>query len=256
MRPLIGIPCAGNVRSHTNYHRFAVGQNYCRALELAGGAPILIPLLEDEGALLAIYDRLDGLLLAGGGDIEPHHFAQTHLGKLGGVDRPRDRVELLLTRRAFADDLPVLAICRGVQLLAVALGGTLIQDIPAQIPGALQHDFHHGHARNYLGHKITVERDTRLAGILAVVESGVNSLHHQSVQSVPPALSIAARAPDGVIEAIEAGDKRFVLGVQWHPEELVGDDPRMARLFTTFVEAAAGRGQETHANLRTAAGHP
>jgi putative glutamine amidotransferase len=238
MRPFIGIPCAGNVRSHTNYHRFAVGQSYCRALELAGGAPILIPLLEDEKALQAIYGQLDGLLLSGGGDVEPHHFAQKHLAKLGGVDRPRDRVELLLTRRAFEDNLPVLAICRGVQMLAVALGGTLIQDIPTQIPGALRHDFHQGHARNYLGHEVAVERGTRLADVLTVETIGVNSLHHQSVQTVPPVLRVTARAPDGVIEAIEAVNRRFILGVQWHPEELVGDDPRMARLFTTFVEVA------------------
>ncbi len=244
MQPLIGIPCAGNVRSQTNYRRFAAGQNYCRAVELAGGAPILIPLLEDEGALQAIYSQLDGLLLAGGGDIEPRHFAQQHLARLGGVDRPRDRVELSLTRRAFEDDLPVLAICRGTQMLAVALGGALVQDIPTQIPGALRHDFHHGHTRNYLGHEIAVERGTRLAAMLGVATIGVNSLHHQSVQSVSPSLRVAARASDGVIEAIEASHKRFILGVQWHPEELRDDDPRMARLFTTFVEAARGSGRK------------
>jgi putative glutamine amidotransferase len=238
MRPLIGIPCAGNVRSHTNYRRFAVGQSYCRALEMAGASPILIPLLEDERALQAIYGRLDGLLLAGGGDIWPHHFGQQRLAKLANVDRPRDRVELLLVRRALEDDLPLLAICRGVQMLAVALGGTLVQDIPTQIPGALRHDFHSGHPRNYLGHEVAVERGTRLADILAVEGTRVNSLHHQSVKDVPPVLGVAARAPDGVIEAVEAGDKRFIMGVQWHPEELVRDDPRMARLFTTLVETA------------------
>ena len=239
MRPLIGIPCAGNLSSHTHYRRFGVGQSYCRALELAGGAPVLIPLLDDEQTIPDIYKRLDGLLLAGGGDIETHHFGQKRLAKLGGVDRPRDRVELWLTRRAFADDLPVLAICRGVQMLAVALGGTLIQDIPTQIPGALRHDWHAGHARNYLGHEIMVERQTRLADILSAERTGVNSLHHQSVQEAPPALRVTARAPDGVIEAVEAPEKRFVLGVQWHPEELIGDDPRMARLFGAFVKVAA-----------------
>ncbi len=242
MRPLIGIPCAGNLRSRTNYRRFAIGKSYCHAIELAGGAPVLIPLLEDEQALQAVYAQLDGLLLAGGGDIEPRHFSQKPLTRLGGVDRSRDRVELLLTRRAFEDDLPILAICRGVQMLAVALGGTLIQDIPAQIPGALRHDYHHGHARNYLGHEIAVERGTRLADILATETTGVNSLHHQSVQSTPPAIRVAARAPDGVIEAIEAPGRRFALGVQWHPEELRDDDPRMARLFTTLVEVAAESG--------------
>jgi putative glutamine amidotransferase len=237
MRPLIGIPCAGNVRSHTNYSRFAVGQSYCRALALAGGAPILIPLLEDEEALLAIYDRLDGLLLAGGGDIEPHHFGQERRARLGGMDRPRDRVEMLLIRRALKDDLPMLGICRGIQVLTVALGGTLVQDIPSQVPGALRHNFP-GHPRNYLGHEVVVERGTRLADLLGTERTGVNSFHHQSVQDVPPILRVTARAPDGVVEAVEAPNKRFALGVQWHPEELVPDDPKMARLFTALVESA------------------
>lgn len=241
MRPLIGIPCSGNVRSHANYRRFAVGQSYCHAVELAGGAPILIPLLREEEALQAIYDRLDGLLLAGGGDIETHHFGQKRWAKLGGADPPRDRVELWLTRRAFADNLPILAICRGVQMLAVALGGTLVQDIGTQISGALRHNFHPDYPRNYLGHEVEVDSGTLLASILATDRIQVNSFHHQSVQDVPPVLRVTARAPDGVIEALEAPRKRFVVGVQWHPEDLVGDDPRMARLFAAMMEAAANR---------------
>jgi putative glutamine amidotransferase len=239
MRPLIGIPCSGNVRSHTNYRRFAVGQSYCRALELGGGAPILIPLLEDEQALRAIYTRLDGLLLAGGGDIEPYHFGQKRLAKLGDVDRARDHVELLLARQAFEDDLPTLAICRGIQLLAVALGGTLIQDIPAQVPGALRHNFRPDHPRNHLGHEVVAERGSHLADVLGAERTGVNSFHHQSVLDVPPTLHVTAHAPDGVVEAVEAPSKRFMLGVQWHPEDLVGDDPKMMHLFTSLVEVAA-----------------
>jgi putative glutamine amidotransferase len=237
MRPLIGIPCAGTVRSPTNYTRFAVGQSYCRAVESAGGAPILIPLLEDERALQAIYSRLDGLLLAGGGDIEPHHFGQKRLAKLGGVDRPRDRVELLLIRRAFEDDLPTLAVCRGIQILAVALGGSLVQDISAQVPGALRHNFP-DYPRNYLGHEVVVERGTHLAGLLGAERAWVNSFHHQSVQDVPAVLHVVAHAPDGVVEGVEAPAKRLMLGVQWHPEELVGDDPKMTRLFTALIQAA------------------
>jgi putative glutamine amidotransferase len=236
MRPLIGIPCQGNLRSA--YRRFCVGQSYCRALEMAGGAPVLIPLLSDEQALWDIYQRLDGLLLAGGGDIAPHHFGQVRTAKVSYVDPPRDRVEMLLVRRAVADDLPVLAICRGIQVLNVALGGTLYQDIPSQIPHALRHNFHPDHARNHLGHEVEIKGGTRLADILGATRVEVNSFHHQSLQNVPDLLQVTAVAPDGVIEAIEASRRRFVLGVQWHPEELVDDDPRMKHLFEVFVEEA------------------
>jgi len=236
MRPLIGIPCQGNLRS--KYRRFCVGQSYCQALHVAGGAPVLIPLLDDDEAVLDIYERLDGLLLAGGGDLEPHHFGQVRLAKLGSVDPPRDRAELLLTRRAMNDDLPVLAICRGIQVLNVALGGTLYQDIPTQIPQALRHNFHPDYPRNYLGHEVLVKQGTRLADILGAGSLAVNSFHHQAVKDMPPGLHVAASALDRVTEAIEGQGRRFVVGVQWHPEELVEDDPRMKRLFEAFVTEA------------------
>jgi putative glutamine amidotransferase len=238
MRPLIGIPCDGNLRS--TRRRYSLGQRYCRALFTVGCAPILIPLLDDDEVLLDTYQRLDGLLLAGGGDIAPHYFGQTRSARLRSVDLPRDRAELFLARQAVRDDLPLLAICRGIQILNVALGGTLYQDIPAQIPQALRHDFHPEHSRNYLGHEVWVRPGTRLADILRAERLGVNSFHHQSVKAVPPGLRVAATAPDGVIEAVEAQHKRFIVGVQWHPEELVEDDPRMRRLLEAFVEEARG----------------
>lgn len=236
MRPLIGIPCQGNLRSA--YRRFCVGQSYCRALEMAGGAPVLIPLLHDEQALMDIYQRLDGLLLAGGGDIAPHHFRQVRMAKVSYVDPPRDRIEMLLVRRAVEDDLPLLAICRGIQVLNVALGGTLYQDIPSQIPHALRHNFHPDHPRNHLGHEVEIKQGTRLMDILGSTRVGVNSFHHQAVKEAPPILPAVALAPDGVIEAVEAQGKQFILGVQWHPEELVEDDPKMQHLFEVFVEEA------------------
>lgn len=236
MRPLIGIPCEGNLRS--TRRRYSLGQRYVRALFTVGCAPILIPLLDDEKVLLDTYGRLDGVLLAGGGDIAPHYFGETRSTRLRSVDLPRDRAEMFLARQAVKDDLPLLAICRGIQIVNVALGGTLYQDIPAQIPQALRHDFNPEHPRNYLGHEVSVTPGTRLADILGAEPLGVNSFHHQSVRSVPPGLRVAASSPDGVIEAIEAQDKRFIVGVQWHPEELVEDDPRMRRLLEAFVEAA------------------
>jgi len=198
----------------------------------------LLPLLDDDEALMDIYERLDGLLLAGGGDIAPHYFGETRLAKLRSVDLPRDRAELPLARWAVRDDLPLLAICRGIQVLNVALGGTLYQDIPAQIPQSLRHDFRPEHPRNYLGHEVQVQPATRLAGILGAERLAVNSFHHQSVKGVAVGLQVSAFAPDGVIEAIEAQDRIFVIGVQWHPEELLEDDPRMRRLFEAFIAEA------------------
>jgi putative glutamine amidotransferase len=238
MRPLIGIPCEGNLRSKRL--RFSIFQSYCRALFTVGCVPVLLPLPDDEEALLDVYERLDGLLLAGGGDILPRHFGETRSARLRGVDRPRDRAELLLASHAVSDDKPLLAICRGIQILNVALGGTLYQDIHAEIPQALRHDFAPEHPRNYLGHEVWVRPGSRLADILGAEHLGVNSFHHQSVKAVPPGLRVAASSPDGVIEGIEAPDKRFIVGVQWHPEELVEDDPRMRRLFEAFVEEARG----------------
>jgi putative glutamine amidotransferase len=240
VRPLVGIPCQSNLRSP--YRRHCVGQPYCRAVSVAGGAPVLIPALEDEGALLAAYERLDALLLAGGGDVEPHHFGQSRSARVSGVDRPRDKAELLLIRRAVGNGLPLLAICRGVQMLNVALGGTLYQDIAAQINPSLRHNFHPDHPRNYLGHAVDVASGSRLADIVGGGSIMVNSFHHQCVQDVAAGLCVAAVAPDGVVEALEAPGEAFVLGVQWHPEELVDDDPRMLRLFQALIaEASSGR---------------
>jgi putative glutamine amidotransferase len=238
VRPLIGIPCAGNLRSQ--YRRYCVGKPYCHALEMAGGAPVLLPLL-DEGTLLDTYQRLDGLLLAGGGDIAPHNYGEMREAKLSSVDPPRDRVELRLTRRAVGDDLPLLAICRGLQVLNVALGGTLYQHIPSDLPDALQHNFRFEHPRNYLGHEVWVTAGSGLADVLSVERLGVNSFHHQAAKDIAPDLRITACAPDGVVEALEAPRNTFTVGVQWHPEELTDDDSRMLRLFEVFVSQALRR---------------
>jgi putative glutamine amidotransferase len=235
VRPLIGVPCAGNLRSR--YRRYCVGKRYCHALEMAGGAPVLLPLL-DDGTLLDIYQRLDGLLLVGGGDVDPRSFGEVRQARLSGVDRPRDRAELCLTRRAIRDDLPLLAICRGLQVLNVALGGTLYQDIPRDLPDALEHNLRFGHPRNYLGHEVLITPGSGLAEVLGAERLDVNSLHHQAAKDVAPNLRIAACAPDGVVEGLEAPQNTFVVGVQWHPEELTEDDARMQRLFEAFVSQA------------------
>jgi len=144
----------------------------------------------------------------------------------------------VVARRAVSDDLPLLAICRGHQVLNVALGGTLYQDIATQNPRALRHNFHPEYPYNHLGHEVRIEPGTHLADILGAGRLEVNSFHHQSAKDVARDFRVTASAPDGVVEAIEARDKRFVIGVQWHPEELVEDDPRMKHLFEAFVSEA------------------
>jgi putative glutamine amidotransferase len=235
--PLIGIP-GRHDQSSRGSPVFAQSRTYVEAVTAAGGAPVLIPLNLDEGALRAIYERLDGLLLAGGEDLHPRYYGEAIHEKCGQIDEARDIVELTLTRWALADGLPILAICRGIQVLNVAEGGTLYQDIASQVPGSLKHDCWPDHPRNYLAHQVTVNGDSYLAAVLGHRQIGVNSSHHQAVKDLAPRFKVVARATDGLIEAIEGHDHSFALGVQWHPEELLEDAPPMRRLFEDFVSAA------------------
>ncbi|MBM3189364.1 MAG: gamma-glutamyl-gamma-aminobutyrate hydrolase family protein [Chloroflexi bacterium] len=241
--PLIGIPA-----EHVSPDGAMIGLSvtYSRAIEQAGGAPALIPLLEDERLLRAICQWLDGVLLAGGGDVAAECYGAPDSGRLTYVDRVRDRVELLICRSALAEGLPVLAICRGIQVLNVAAGGTLIQDIPSEVPLALEHRSVGPDRATRLAHTVEVQPNTLLANALGL-EGGdgaarslpVNSTHHQAVAALGDGLAVSARAPDGVIEGIERLDRGrgFVLGVQWHPERLVPGDARMVSLFRRFVDA-------------------
>ncbi len=215
---------------------------YIRAVEVAGGLPVLIPLGLDDSDLLAIFERLDGLLLPGGGDINPLVYGEPVNPTIWGVDDDRDRVELLLARRGAESDKPILAICRGHQIFNVALGGTLWSDINSQMPDALKHDYYKIRPRNELIHDVVIQPDSLLARSLGKTKTLVNSLHHQGVRRLAAGLTAVATAPDGLIEGTELTGHPFAISVQWHPENLVDHDPAMLDLFRAFVHAAANGG--------------
>jgi putative glutamine amidotransferase len=238
-RPLIGITAASFIVKGKSYHR-GYAPNV-EAVAAAGGLPVYVPPGLDEETLRDLYARLDGLLLPGGPDVRPALYGQPQHPMTLVIDGPRDALELTLARWAADDNLPVLGICRGHQVLNVALGGTLVQDIPSQVKTKLAHDIPDGLPRKTRVHTVTVNPDSRLAAILGETEFLVNSLHHQSVAEAAPGVTVTATAPDGIVEALEVPGKPFLLSVQWHPEDLYAEDPVMARLFAAFVAAAAER---------------
>ncbi len=213
---------------------YAIRENYCDAVARAGGLPVLLPHeVEQVDAYLQV---IGGLIVTGGAfDVDPAIFgAETRHPTVKTKDR-RTRFELKVTRRALALDKPVLGICGGQQLLNVALGGTLIQHIPDEVPEALVHE--QKHARHEPAHIVCFAEGTRLREIARSAEAPVNSTHHQAVKTPGSGLVVDATAPDGVIEGIEDPRRRFCIGVQWHPEYGISDADR--RLFAAFIDAAA-----------------
>jgi putative glutamine amidotransferase len=234
--PLIGLtldsePPGKYSKTHPWY---AIRQNYCDAVAAAGGLPILLPHEPDRTEeYLAV---LDGLIVTGGAfDVDPALFGAVTTHPAVTTKRRRTEFELAVTRGAVAADRAVLGICGGMQLLNVALGGTLLQHIPDEWPGALEHE--QPNPRTEPGHTVRVEPGTLLHRVTGMDEMPVNSAHHQAVKEVAPGLLIDARAPDGIVEGIEDPRRRFVLGVEWHPEYALS--PGDTRIFEALVAAAA-----------------
>lgn len=240
-RPLIGC---------TTYRK-TVGDNppmpvmglasaYTEAIQAAGGIPVLIPLGLDEAGLEAILAQVDGILLPGGGDINPSLYnGDKRHATLRDIDDDRDRVEMWLARTAVTRNIPLLAICRGHQIFNVALGGTLWQDVASQNTIAIKHDFFRQLPRHHLAHDVSLTTGSCLAQCLQMETVPVNSLHHQGIRDLAPGLTATAVAPDGLVEGIEAAGHPFAVGVQWHPENLTIVAPVMMGLFRGLVEAAS-----------------
>ncbi len=240
-KPLIGLTCAiHQERNGTIF--YGTLPSYTRALEAAGGLPLLIvPNLNAE-TLREIYDRVDGVLLTGGGDVDPVLYGAPNDTELRSIDPDRDSTEINVTRWAVDDDKPLLGICRGIQVMNVALGGTLYRDIASEYGQAVDHDLGSAQSRDFEGHPISVRAGSHLAELLGETHPAVNTMHHQAIRDLGKGLLPVATSPDGLIEGVEREGARFIVGVQWHPEELYEYSEPMRRLFEGFVKQAASSG--------------
>lgn len=223
---------------------------YLAALENARLVPIVAAPLQETSAAAALVERVDGLVLTGGADVDPALYGERQHPMLGAISPLRDEWEVALVRAARRINLPLLGICRGAQILNVALGGSLIQDLPSQHPGAINHD--PDRPRNARTHSAELPAETRLARAVGVTTLEVNSVHHQAIRRVADELRVVAIAPDGVIEAVEsaADSAWWCVGVQWHPEDLIETEESCDRdIFTAFASAVA-----EHSLARTTGG--
>lgn len=235
-KPLIGLTTYRNM-SEQGYPRFSVSEAYTSSIISAGACPVLIPLGLPEELVNELLNRLDGVLFTGGGDISPEMYGQPDHSSIEGIDPDRDQVELMMITQAIQKGLPLMGICRGLQIINVALGGDLYADILEQHAQPLKHQYYPDYPGEYLAHEVSIEQASMLVKVFPDARVPVNSLHHQGVRNLAPGLKPAAFAPDGIIEAFEITGHPFGLAVQWHPENLQ-EHENMRRLFRIFVEAS------------------
>lgn len=242
-RPRIGIP----MRIELPTDRFYLSRYYSEAVEAAGGAPVHISLIPKPDYINSVVDGLDGVLLPGSdSDVDPLRYGQQPHPRLGAVHPLKDETDLLLIEGAERKQIPVFAICFGMQILNVSRGGTLIQDIESHLPEALKHE--QGAPRDRASHRINLAEKTRLAEIAQLDKLAVNSHHHQGIETLGANLVATAWSADGIIEALEDPQPdRFVVAVQWHPELGWERDAVSQRLFEAFVAEAAKTTEATSA---------
>lgn len=236
-RPRIGITAnqfltEGGILAGTK--RQYVSDAYIQAILGAGGVPVVLPVVVDQEAIAEQADLVDGLLLSGGGDIQPQLFGEEPVCQLGKVLPERDLHELSLVKIAVTAAKPILGICRGCQLLNIALGGSIYQHL-SPLETNLQHD--QQSPGYYTGHTVILEAGSKLASLWGTVVM-TNSFHHQAIKVAAPGMNITARTKDGIVEAIEHDTAPFIVGVQWHPELMLDSQTNMLALFIAFVKAA------------------
>ena len=233
-RPVVGIPCRFNWT--TSYYELR--ETYCDAIYAAGGTPVLLPLIPQAAYIESLMDRIDAVCLSGAvNDVDPLRYGQEPRQNLGPIVPRRDEMDMMLLAAAEARRLPVLAICFGIQSLNVYRGGTLIQDIPTEVEGALKHM--QGDVFDRRSHSINITEESLLAELAGSTHTHVNSHHHQAVNTVGRDLEPIAWAADGIVESvINTRPDQFVLGVQWHPEVGWKEDPLSQAIFNHFIGAA------------------
>ena len=235
-KPMIGITTR-NGKDPDGHPTTSLQHTYTNAIVQAGGLPILIPSMLPEEDFFSLYSCVDGILFTGGGDVSLDYFKGADHPRIGEVDKLRDVTEINLMRAAVSDGKPILGICRGAQVMNVALGGTLYTHIYDQLPGALDHAYP-GDLRRVLVHPVNVDETSRSAEIFGETLLQVNSLHHQGLKDLAPSLRAAGHSPDGLVELVELTGHPYAVAVQWHPEWLTDQLPTR-RLFKSFVDAAA-----------------
>ena len=235
--PLIGITIGHNAANPPVYE---LGAAYLQAVTKAGGIPLLLPTSLPHASLLSLFQQCSGLLLSGGRDVDPLRYQEQPDPRAKGIDNDRDEAEILLIETARANYIPILAICRGIQILNVAMGGSLYLDVMQDHPGAQKHDFYPNLPRDAYRHTIKLSSGNLFQTITNSETIQVNSLHHQSVKVPASGLQVVGVAEDGTIEAVVAPQEDFVIGVQWHPECLP-QDKHAQQLFNAFIEAAKNR---------------
>ncbi len=234
--PLIGITTYGR----NEEDNFSLPTNYVASVRRAGGVPVLLP--PGETAVEELFARLDGIVLAGGGDIDPELYGGRMHPEVYMVDPDRDLLELSLTRRILSERLPTLAICRGAQMINVALGGSLHEHLPDVVGEEIQHRLP---PREPTPHGVTLVEGTALAELMVQTTFDAASWHHQAIDRVGRGLVVAAHAPDGTIEAVELPGHRWLYAVQWHPELTAEADPLQQALFDELVEACENRAADS-----------
>lgn len=250
-QPIIGI--TGNFSESC----CTVAEGYIRSILAAGGSPLIIPPYEETDALIATLNRIDALLLTGGGDINPLFLNEDPIAKLGSINHRRDKQELLITRLAADRQIPILGICRGIQIMTAAFGGKLYQDIHTQAPETcIKHNQELD--RSHPSHQVYIEKDTWLHRLYQTNSLPVNSFHHQAVKEPAPGFRVSARSTDGIIEAIESTEYKSMIGVQWHPECMIlNNDNSMMPLFNWLREEASSyrKARELHKRVLTLDSH-